>query len=137
MKTFKTVLLGVAMFFGGLFALAFLIGFAQGVWEVASESSKPEVAKVETKAPASTPAPKDDTKVSLKSDKYEEVLPNAKTTFVGGCTGEGSSSAECGCMYDWLDDNLTNTEFGIVIAESVDGRIPDAMWSAAKACVAN
>lgn len=139
MKALKTVALVIAIIFGGLLTLAFLIGFVDGVRDTLSENNQP-VSKVETKTETKpevkeTPQVKDDSEVTLKSDKYETELPGAREIFVNSCAVEGSTKSQCACMYDWLDDNLTNAGFDEVIKDSVDGKISDNMWSAAKACV--
>lgn len=131
MKALKTVALILAIFFGGLFLIAFLIGFVDGIVEYLNEDEQ-QTSKVETKV---APPIKDDSQVTLESDQYETVLSGAKDIFVDGCTGEGTTRTQCVCMYDWLDNNLTNAEFGVVITEAGQGKIPDNIWSAAKACV--
>lgn len=125
MRLFKIVGLSILGFIVALLLIAFTVGFVKGVWESFNEP-----------VATSKPVIKQDTEVQLESDNYETVLAGAKDIFVDGCTGEGSTSSECVCMYNWLDDNLTNTEFGQVIAESVQGKIPDSLWKAAQACVA-
>ena len=74
-------------------------------------------------------------KLQPKYDKYSSIQSNAKNIFVESCAGEGTTRAECTCMYDWLDENLTNDEFKELIKDSVDGKISDHIWSASKACV--
>lgn len=84
----------------------------------------------------STTSAKDDYRVGIESDKYETLQPNAKRAFMIGCTSSGETTeTQCSCMYDQLDNKLTNAEFSQVIKDSVDGIISDNMWSAAKACV--
>ena len=135
MKLLKTVGLVIAIFFGGLFLIAFLIGFVDGVIESLNEDEQ-QTSRVETKPEVKVAPPvKDDSQVTLESDKYETELAGAKQTFIDGCAVEGTAESQCACMYDWLDNNLTNAEFNQVIKDSVDGIISDHIWSAAKACV--
>jgi hypothetical protein len=30
--------------------------------------------------------------------------------FIEGCTGEGATQGACQCMFDYIDNNMTNTE---------------------------
>lgn len=83
--------------------------------------------------PAETTEPKIDTKVTLKSDKFDDYLAGAENIYMQSCD-DGTNTSYCQCSYDWLDSNLTNKEFLDITIEAQKGITPDAMYDAVKAC---
>lgn len=125
----KTIIIVSSIFVGGLV----LIGLAVAMYNVGVDSHTG--ADFDTKTLVEAVEPKKDTEVSLKSDDYDDYISGAKKIFVDSCVGsDQDTESYCGCAYDWLNDNLTNAEFFDVTGETLNGKIPDEMYEAAKAC---
>ena len=115
---------------GGFVGLA-AVGFILAVF-VAAFSTTTSIPNIEPTPTITTPEP---VKTNPEDDKYEEVLPGAKTVFVDECVKAGSSEAGCGCMYDWLDSHYTNKEFKRFTEEADNGEIPEEIYGAVSACI--
>lgn len=71
-----------------------------------------------------------DQQIPSPLDKYDDELPNAKEIFTEAC----GNSYDCGCVYDWLDENLTNDEFARIISEA-EYKVPEELNKAIKYCI--
>lgn len=79
---------------------------AGGIW-VYNSLSEDEVAP-QTTTQTTSYQTFDDTEVEHKSDYIGQEY---ESLFVDGCVGAGASQSQCQCAFNYLDDNMTNTEF--------------------------
>ena len=115
-----------------LIGVLLMAGLAVGINNAGTESHTG--VNVDTKGLVEAVEPKKDTQVSLKSDSYEDVVRGAKSQFVTACAGEGATVAQCGCMYDHLDNSFTNDEFTEYLRTVKENDLGDAGWEAVRAC---
>jgi len=50
------------------------------------------------------------------------------------CTGNGASSAKCGCMYAWFEKHRSFKQFADDDAQARKGKVPPDLYTAAAAC---
>jgi len=122
----KTIIIVSSVFVGSLL----LIGLAVAMFNAGANLQTTTTVKSDT--PVRT-EPKKDTQITLKSDDYGDYVAGAEGIFMQSCD-DGTNTSYCKCTYDWLNDNLTNKEFLDLTIEAQNGKTPDLMYDAVKAC---
>ena len=116
----KMIIVFIAVILG-LFMLAFVVGFIQGMMGYEPEASEP------------TPTVQRDDKEARAPKESDKLGATAESAFMEGCMTE-SSRSDCQCMYDYLDDSLTNERFMEVMRQAANDNFTSESIDAIYAC---